>query len=197
MPFQRWRGILLWSSTLSTIDVPTHHIIYGKLKDFITGEELVDTDDERFRQDLSKMMVNELGYQKDELEPRRFIETLFSSQFVRSNIELTVKVGGKSSMIIRYAPGSLVTRERSVIAAARVLEKEYQIPLAIVTNGQDAELLDTASKKVLATGMDAIPTQQQLKEILADLDFRDPPQDKKREGELRILNAFDVQVCCR
>ena len=143
------------------------------------------------------MMVNKLGYQKDELEPRRFIETLFSSQFVRSNIELTVKLGGKSGMIIRYAPGSLVTRERSVIAAARVLEKEYQIPLAIVTNGQDAELLDTASKKVLATGMDAIPTQQRLKEILADLSFRDPPQDKKREGELRILNAFDVQVCCR
>lgn len=188
---------MLWSSTLSSIDVPTHHIIYGKLKDFITGEELVDTDDERFRQELSKMMVNELGYQKDELEPRRFIETLFTSQFVRSNIELTIKLNGKSSMIIRYAPGSLVTRERSVIAAARVLEKEYQIPLAIVTNGQDAELLDTANAKVLATGMEAIPTRQQLEEMLTERNFRDPPQDKKREGELRILNAFDVQVCCR
>ena len=46
------------------MDVPTHHIVYGTLIDFITGEELPDTDDERTRQDLSKMMVNDLGYQK-------------------------------------------------------------------------------------------------------------------------------------
>ena len=182
---------------MSMSGIPTHHLIYGKLQDFITDEELADTDDERFRQSLSKMMVNERGYQKDELEPRRFVETLFSSQFVRSNIELTVKLGGKSCMIIRYAPGSLVTRERSVIAAARVLEKEYQIPLAVVTNGQDAELLDTASGNVLATGMEAIPTRLQLEEMLVELSFRDPPKGKKREGELRILNAFDVQICCR
>ncbi len=179
------------------IDVPTHHLVYGTLIDFITGEELADTDDERNRQDLSKMMVHDLGYQKDELEPRRFIETLFSSQFVRSNVELSVNLGDKSFMIIRYAPGSLVTRERSVIAAARVLEKEYQIPLAIVTNGRDAELLDTKNGKVLATGMEAIPTRIQAKEMFADLEFRDAPEGKKREGELRILNAFDVQICCR
>ncbi len=179
------------------IDVPTHHIVYGTLIDFITGEELPDTDDERTRQDLSKMMVHDLGYQKDELEPRRFIETLFTSQFVRSNIELTVNLGDKIFMIIRYAPGSLVTRERSVVAAARVLEKEYQIPLAVITNGQDAELLDTAKGKVLATGMEAIPTRTQAEEMLTDLKFRDAPEGKKREGELRILNVFDVQICCR
>jgi hypothetical protein len=179
------------------IDVPTHHIVYGTLNDFITGEELPDTDDERTRQELSKMMVEDLGYKKEDLEPRRFIETLFSSQFVRSNIELTVNLGDKNFMIIRYAPGALVTRERSVVAAARVLEKEYQIPLAVITNGQDAELLDTANGKVLATGMGAIPTRVQAEEMLADLNFRDAPEGKKREGELRILNAFDVQICCR
>jgi len=178
-------------------DVPTHHIVYGTLNDFITGEELPDTDDERTRQDLSKMMVNDLAYHKKDLEPRRFIETLFTSQFVRSNVELTVTLGDRIFMIIRYAPGSLVTRERSVIAAARVLEKEYQIPLAVVTNGKDAELLDTTNGKVLATGMEAIPTRMQAEEMLSDLDFREAPKGKKREGELRILNAFDVQVCCR
>ena len=83
------------------IDVPTHHIVYGTLNDFITGEELPDTDDERTRQELSKMMVEDLGYKKEDLEPRRFIETLFSSQFVRSNIELTVNLGDKNFMIIR------------------------------------------------------------------------------------------------
>lgn len=179
------------------VDVPTHHLIYGTLNDFVTGEEIPDTDDERFRQDLSRMLVNDLGYRKEELEPRRFIETLFSSQFVRSNIELAVTLRTKTFLIIRYAPGSLVSRERGAIAAARVLEKEYQIPLAIVTNGRDAELIDTGNKKILATGMEAIPSRDEAEKMLPDLVFRDAPEGKKKEGELRILNAFDVQVCCR
>ncbi len=178
-------------------DIPTHHIIYGTLKDYITGEELTDTDDERFRQELSKMMVEKLGYQKEDLTPRRYIETLFSSQFVRSNIEFTVELNGRSVLLLRYAPGSLVSRERSTIAAARILEKEYQIPLAVITNGRDAELLDSGSKKVLATGMDAIPDRDQLQAMLPELEFREGAEGKKREGEMRILNAFDLQICCR
>lgn len=176
---------------------PTHHIVYGTLVDYLTGEELADTDDERTRQDLARMMVEEKGYAREDLEPRRAIETLFATQFVRSNITLTVSVEGKRIMVIRYAPGSLVSRERSAIAAARVLEGEYQIPLAVVTNGRDAELLDTGTGQVLAVGMEAIPDCGQARELLPTLVFREGLDDKKRERELRILNAFDVEICCR
>ena len=177
--------------------VSSHHLVYGSLRDYLTGEELTDTDDERNRQQLARMMVEEKGYAKEDLEPRRFIETFFSAQFIRSTIELTVSLEGKRFMIIRYAPGSLVTRERPAIAVARVLEKEYQIPLAVVTNGRDAELLDTATGQVLATGMEAIPDYRQALELLPTLVFRERMEGKKRERELRILNAFDVEICCR
>ncbi|MDO8947798.1 MAG: type I restriction enzyme HsdR N-terminal domain-containing protein [Desulfocapsaceae bacterium] len=177
--------------------VSSHHLVYGSLRDYLTGEELTDTDDERNRQQLARMMVEEKGYAKEDLEPRRFVETLFSALFVRSTIELTVSLEGKRFMIIRYGPGSLVTRERPAIAAARVLEKEYQIPLAVVTNGQDAELLDTITGKVLATGMEAIPDYRQARDLLPNLVFRERMEAKKRERELRILNAFDVEICCR
>lgn len=176
---------------------PTHHIVYGTLIDYITGEELVDTDDERTRQDLARMMVEEKGYAKSDLEPRRAIETLFATQFVRSTITLTVSLDGRRIMVIRYAPGSLVSRERSAIAAARMLEEEYQMPLAVVTNGRDAELLDTGNGQVLATGMDGIPNYQKARELLPTLVFRGRLDEKKRERELRILNAFDVEICCR
>lgn len=181
------------------VDSSSHHLIYGTLSDYITGEELTDTDDERLRQELSRMMVEELGYEKEDLEPRCFIETLYSTQFVRSTIELVVslKEQGKKFLIIRYGPGSLVSRERSAIAAARVLEKEYQIPYAVVTNGRDAELLDTGTREVLATGIGAIPSRRRALEMVAQCEFRAPAEGRKREGELRILNAFDVQICCR
>jgi hypothetical protein len=177
--------------------VSSHHLVYGSLRDYLTGEELTDTDDERNRQQLARMMVEEKGFAKEDLEPRRFVETLFSTEFVRSTIELTVSLEGKRFMIIRYGPGSLVTRERSAIAAARVLEDQYQIPLAVVTNGRDAELLDTITGKVLATGMEAIPNYQHARELLPALVFRERMEAKKRERELRILNTFDVEICCR
>jgi hypothetical protein len=36
---------------------PTHHLVYGTLHDYLSGEELMDTDDDRARQELSRMMV--------------------------------------------------------------------------------------------------------------------------------------------
>lgn len=173
-----------------------HHLIYGKLKDYLTGEELTDTDDERIRQDLCRMMVEEKGYDREQLEARLTIETLFSKCFVTSTIEVTVSMDGKRSLILRYGPGSLVSRERSAIAAARVLTPDYQIPLAIVTNGRDAELLDTRTGKILGYGLHSIPDRKSLGEILKKMSYLEPLLEEKRERELRILNAFDVERCC-
>lgn len=173
-----------------------HHLIYGTLRDYLTGEELTDTDDERIRQDLSRMMVEAKGYPKRSLLPRLKIETLFSRCFVTSTIELTVLCRGKQIMIIRYGPGSLVSRERAAIAAARVLHPDYRIPLAVVTNGQDAELLDTRTGKILGYGLDSIPSHSSAGEMEPDLIFLSPLSGQRREREMRILNAFDVERCC-
>ncbi|MFV0439458.1 MAG: type I restriction enzyme HsdR N-terminal domain-containing protein [Desulfopila sp.] len=175
---------------------PSHHLIYGVLQDYLTGEELTDTDDERLRQGLSKMMVEDKGYHRDELQPRRYIDTLFSRCYVRSTIELTVHLADRDVMILRYGPGSLVSRERSAIAAARVLNPHYQIPLAVVTNGEDAELLDTSTGKIIGYGLQSIPDRTAVAEMLDRLRFPPPRQGQPRERELRILNAFDVERCC-
>ena len=173
-----------------------HHLIYGKLRDYLTGEELLDTDDERIRQELSRLMVEEKGYHRDELIPRRTIDTLFSRSFVRSLIELTVTVAGRELLILRYGPGSLVSRERAAIAAARLLNPGYRIPLAAVTNGSDAELLDTSTGAILACGVQSIPDRRQAESLLASLSFLPPPAGAQREREMRILNAYDVERCC-
>ncbi|MCW5205093.1 hypothetical protein VU02_04130, partial [Desulfobulbus sp. N2] len=58
--------------------IPDHHLVYGTLKDYLTGEELPDTDDERLRQEMARMMVEEKGFAKEDLEPRLTVETLFN-----------------------------------------------------------------------------------------------------------------------
>jgi hypothetical protein len=177
--------------------IPGHHLIYGTLQDYLTGEDLPDTDDERFRQDLERMMVEEKGYAREDLEPRLTIETTFNKIFVRSIIDLTVSVAGKRLFVLRYGPGSLVTREKSALAAARVLDRDYCIPLAVVTNGRDAELLETATGKVLATGMEAIPDREQAEKLINEYSCKPPVDEAVRERTLRVLNAFDLEVCCR
>lgn len=173
-----------------------HHLIYGTLADYLTGEELTDTDDERIRQNLARMMVEEKKYPKELLTPRLRIETLFSRSFVISTIDLTVSLEARQVMIIRYGPGSLVSRERAAVAAARVLNPGYCLPLAVVTNGIDAELLDTGTGKVVGNGLAAIPDLAEARRMLARLEFLPSPAGVKRERELRILNAFDVERCC-
>lgn len=177
-------------------DIPSHHYIYGTCTDYITGETIVDTDDERCRQELAKILVEEKGYAKSDLEPRLCIETLYSGQFVSSIIDITVRVSGRRLMILRFGPGSIVTRERAAIAAARVLEPAYQIPLAVVTNCRDAEVLDTYTGKVFRQGLEGIPDKKEAADLVKSLRFEPFDDETKKDRERRILNAYDVELCC-
>ncbi len=177
-------------------DTSGHHIVYGELQDYLTGETLKDTDDERIRQQLARLLVEELGYAPEELEPRLSIVSEFNGSRVESRIDLCARIEGKRLFILRYGPGSLVTREKAAIAAARMLEPDYRIPLAIVSNGQDAELLETASGRVLGTGMASIPSRSAAASLRRSMSFDPYPDGLKREQALRILNLFDQEVCC-
>jgi hypothetical protein len=177
--------------------MPDHHLVYGTLKDYLTGEELPDTDDERLRQELARMMVEEKGFAKEDLESRLSIETLFNHIFVRSIIDLTISCNGQRLFVLRYGPGSLVTREKPALAAARVLDSTCCIPLAVVTNSRDAELLESRTGKVLATGMEAIPDRERAEELARQYPATPPLTGAVRERNLRVLNAFDLEVCCQ
>ncbi len=177
-------------------DIPSHHYIYGTCEDYLTGETIVDTDDERCRQKLAKLLVEKKGYDKSDLEPRLCIETLYNGQFVASSIDITVRENNKRFMILRFAPGSIVTRERPAIAAARILEPSYQIPLAVVTNCKDAVVLDTYTGKVVRQGLDNIPDKQEAGALVRSLRFDPFDDEAKRDRERRILNAYDIEVCC-
>jgi hypothetical protein len=64
-------------------------------------------------------------------------------------------------MAIKCAAGSLGSREREILAAARVTS-EYQIPFAVVSDGKTAVVLDTLTGEKLGEGMQQIPSRQKL-----------------------------------
>ena len=171
-----------------------HHLILGELDDFITGEPLKDTHDERFRQQLARLLVNHKGYRKSDIKPRVGLIVEAGKQRARLKVDFLIFLDGQACMVIKYGPGSIVTRRRPLVAISRVLEP-YQIPIAVVTNGVDAEIVEGASGNVISQGLESIPSKSRLTEIVSGHDFT--PIDADRASmESRIVYCFEVDGSC-
>ena len=171
-----------------------HHLILGELTDFITGDTLKDTHDERYRQKIALLLTGQLGYLKADIEPRRALVTRADSKKAVLKIDFTITLEGKTCMVLKYGPGSLVTRRRSVLAVSRLIAP-YQVPVAVITNGQDAEIINGTSGEVTASGLESIPSKANLTKMAAGETFA-PISDQQAEMESRILYCYEVDDRC-
>ena len=171
-----------------------HHLILGELDDLITGETIKDTHDERYRQKIARLLVDRKGYLKSDIEPRQRLLVQAGDNRGIIKIDFLINLSGRRCMIIKYGPGSLVTRHRPVLAASRVVAP-YQIPVAVVTNGEDAEILEGSSAKVLFRGLNTIPSKTELHEMTNRFDFNLIPVER-RVMESRILYCYEIDDSC-
>ena len=171
-----------------------HHLILGELEDFITGETLEDSHDERYRQKLARLLAEERGFAKSEIIPRNDLTLRAGENRGVIRVDFRVELSGKVGMIVRYAPGSLVTRHRPALALSRIMAP-YQIPVVVVTNGEDADVLGGSSCKLTGSGFDAIPSRSELAEIMAKADFS-PIPEKRAEMESRIAYCYEIDGAC-
>ena len=171
-----------------------HHLILGQLTDFISGDTLDDTLDERLRQRIGHILVEQKQFKKKDITPRHELEFKADGKCARLFITYLVRLGDAIAMIIQYGPGSLVTRHRPALAMARLVSR-YQVPVVVVTNGEQADILDGATGKVEAAGLDNIPSRDQLTERIKRHPWS-PLSDRRRVMEARILTAFEIDDRC-
>lgn len=171
-----------------------HHLILGATVDFITGESLVDTHDERYRQRIARFLVHDRGYAKTDIRPRNPLVVSAGERQGRLWVDFLAALNGRVGMVVKYGPGSLVTRHRPALAISRLMTA-YQIPVVVVTNGETADVLDGTTGKPMGTGFDAIPTRDALERCLGDgaLPSISP---QRREMEARIVYAFEIDGGC-
>jgi hypothetical protein len=131
------------------------------ITDFITGRKIPNIGAEENRQAVAQYLVNEKGYSKGDIEADVKIEMPIGGENYCSRVDLVVKNPDDNQriMVIKCAAGSLGSREREIIAAARLLD-DFQIPFAVVSDGKTAILLDTVSGKKTGAGMAAIPSKE-------------------------------------
>ncbi|MFO7494472.1 MAG: type I restriction enzyme HsdR N-terminal domain-containing protein [Desulfobacterales bacterium] len=171
-----------------------HHLILGECSDFLTGESLQDTLDERYRQQLARLLVEGKGFTKSEISPRVPLRVTAGEKCAQLQIDLAVSLENAIGMIIRFGPGSLTTRHRPALAISRLLSP-HQIPVVVVTNGQDADILDGFSGKRIGRGLSEIPTRMQLAERVAALKAV-PVSPQRAAIESRVLYAYEVDGSC-
>ena len=162
---------------------------YDMLTDFVTGNEVPNIGAEENRQMVERFLVETKGYSKDDIEVDADLKFAIGGEEVHSNVDLVVQVQGKRFMVLRCVPGSLVSRQRETLAAARLLDV-YQIPFSVVTDGKDAELLDTPTGEVLDQGMGAIPSKEEAIQRMKGIKLQPFPQDRL-EREKIIFRSYD------
>ncbi|MGE5172245.1 MAG: type I restriction enzyme HsdR N-terminal domain-containing protein [Betaproteobacteria bacterium] len=158
-------------------------------QEIMDGEEMAAA----VRHIAERLLLGEKGYSQADIRKNFMFEVALDAETVTSFVDFLVSAGDRNAMVIKCAAGSLSSRERHVVAAARVLGS-LPVPVAVVMDPMSAVVLDATTGKVLAEGFEAIPTKQQLSAIMAARELK-PIAPEKREREKRVLLAFDAIRC--
>ncbi len=153
--------------------------------DHVTGKSVPNIGAEQNRQRFERVLLEEKGYRPEEIEVDCPIEVFVAGERYRSRVNLVIC----RLMAVKCAAGSLGSWEREILAAARLLE-EQPLPLAVVTDGDTAFVLDSASGKAMGQGMEAVPTREALHALAATLPRR-PLDAARREREALIFRSYD------
>lgn len=171
-----------------------HHLILGQLTDYISGQILDDTLDERHRQHIGRLLVKQKGFSKVCITSRHALEFQADGKCARLLITYCITLNHRVAMLIQYGPGSLVTRHRPTLALGRLVT-DYQVPVVVVTNGETADTLSGESGRRLAAGLDGIPGKDQLQKIIKNYSWT-RISTERATMEARILMAYEIDGRC-
>ena len=162
---------------------------YSMIIDYITGQEQPNVGAEENRQAIERFLVDTKGYSKKDIEVDADIDLTIVGEPYRSQVDLVVSMDAGRFMAVKCAAGSLGSREREIVAAARLLDS-LQIPVAVVSDGKTAIVLDTVSGKKMGEGLDSIPSKEEAQKQLKSTELV-PLPGERREREQLIFRTYD------
>jgi len=159
------------------------------ITDFITGRKIQNVGSEENRQAVERFLVEEKGFLKEDIKVDTDISLDISGEVYCSKIDLIICIDEKNFILFKCCSGSIGSREREALAAARLVDK-YQIPLSVISDGKAAVILDTISGKKLSEGLETIPSEREIRNLLKTIKFTAYPEEKK-EREKLIFRSYD------
>jgi hypothetical protein len=160
----------------------------------IALEEAILNDGLNFIQKkILDFLIDQKGYLKEDIETNVNFKVELPETSFDVVADIILKINGRRCGVIKCAMNSMESWERYTIALCRVIEL-YKIPFAIVTDGENAKILDSFNGVLISEGLDSLLTRMDLERLIKEIDFLPYPPEKS-EKEKRILYAFDAIRC--
>lgn len=157
--------------------------------DFVTGRAKPNVGAEHNRQKVERLLVEIKGYAREDIEVDAPVILEIDDQQYVSKVDLVVRVKGKRFMVIKCAPGALDSRQREIVAAARLLD-DFQIPLAAASDGHDIIVWDTLSGRRIGQGIDFLPAKA-IAEAQFDPAALAPLPPERRHRVQLVFRSYD------
>ncbi|OGW19141.1 MAG: hypothetical protein A2077_05750 [Nitrospirae bacterium GWC2_46_6] len=140
-----------------------------------------------------EFLISAKGYTGDDIETNKDFKVDLPDASFNTRADIAINADDKIICVIKCVMSSLESWERHSMALCRIVEA-YQIPYAIVTDGEHARILDVINGKLIAEGLDSIPSREEAQRTAKETVFS-PYSPEKAEKEKRILHAFDAITC--
>ena len=158
--------------------------------DFITGEQVANIGAEINRQQVERYLIEVKGYRREDVLVDAPMAVEIDGEVYRSAVDLVVQVENRPLIAVKCAAGSLGSREREIVSAAR-LYGTSPLPLAVVSDGTAATVLDPTTGRKTGDGLAAIPSRSEAV-ILAQADPLTPIAPDRLARERLIFRSYDV-----
>jgi len=145
------------------------------------------------RQKVFEILTLDKKYHPKEIGIDPVFKLTLSDCEANVSIDFVINLEGLSFMIIRCAQTSLESWERYVTAFARAV-KDYQIPYAVITDGDLATVVDVINGTISHKTVNELFTRQDALRIIKDFQ-KLPCSPKRLEKEKRIIYAFESIKC--
>jgi hypothetical protein len=164
------------------------------IKQRIKAEEAIETMQlDGIKQAVWEFLVKEKQFKPKEIETDPKFRLILGDRETTIRIDFVVNLPSASLMVIQCSSGSLEAWERYVTAFARVI-KDYQIPYAVVTDGEKARIIDALAGKLIGESLGQLFNREEALNKMKD--FKKIPCPANRlEKEKRIVYAFESIKC--
>lgn len=175
-----------------------HEVKLGfKIKDYLTGKDIDATTYEDLRQEIARVMVEEKGYSRENIESKAEIRFQIEDRELVREIDFIVFLDGTPLMVVIFCAGEIETYIRESLAIARLINNG-PARFALVTDTQNFMLLYSKDGEIIRKGpFSQFPAWQEIVELKEKYAQFEYPLEKRPKEE-RILYALSALSCeCR
>lgn len=145
------------------------------------------------KQKVWEILTKEKKFNPGEIEIDPEFRLRLSDCEATVSIDFIVDIPSASFMVVKCASSAIESWERYVISFARVI-KDYQIPYAVVTDGDNARIIDVLTGSLVSESIKNLLNRQEALDKMKD--FKKIPCFVNRlEREKRIIYAFEGIKC--